>query len=67
MPAKSAAATIPGVTSPHSELTPPEAAWPVQAAVLGEKQGHGNARKDAADNGERMVTAALGAGFHHDQ
>lgn len=36
----------------------------IQAAVLSEKQGHGNARKDPADNGERMVAAALGAGFH---
>jgi hypothetical protein len=37
----------------------------IQAAVLGEKERHGHAREEAADYGEGMIAAALGAGFHH--
>ena len=37
----------------------------IQAAVPSEEQGYGSARKDAAEDGERMVTAALGSSFHH--
>jgi hypothetical protein len=36
----------------------------IQAAVLSEKKRHGNAREEAADYGEGMIAAALGASFH---
>jgi hypothetical protein len=37
----------------------------IQAAVLGEKKRHCNAREEATDYGEGMIAAALGASFHH--
>jgi len=37
----------------------------IQAAVLSEEQGHGNACEDAADDSKRVVAAALGPSFHH--
>jgi hypothetical protein len=37
----------------------------IPAAALGEEQRHSHARKDAADNCERMVATALGPAIHH--
>ena len=37
----------------------------IEAAVLSEKKRHCNAREEAADYGEGMIAAALGASFHH--